>query len=161
MSCVNIWIHFSFESIDAPEGTAARKRPLSVAKSTWDRHGKRRHLVLHPFWYDWIHKIATTWGCQPLWFLPILWIFSEFLMMFVLSVAASMVGLPLESRISLAFSVRMKAMDPPGTTGPAQTQKNVEGPAQVTKLFELRKWLSQEMLPAKTCKVTANKKEVH
>lgn len=39
-----------------------------------------------------------------------------------------------------------------------QKQKKVEGPAQVTKLFELRKWLSQEMLPAKTCKVTANKK---
>ena len=52
--------------------------------------------------------------------------FCEFFRIFddvCLFVAASMVGLPLESRISLAFSVRMKAMDPPGTTGPAQTQK--------------------------------------
>lgn len=160
MSCVNIWIHFSFESIDAPEGTAARKRPLSVAKSTWDRHGKRRHLVLHPFWYDWIHKIATTWGCQPLRFLPILWIFQNF--WWCLSFCCGLNGgiAPGIQNFS-GFQCANEGHGPTRHHRARQKQKNVEGPAQVTKLFELRKWLSQEMLPAKTCKVTANKKEVH
>lgn len=56
--------------------------------------------------------------------------FCEFFRIFddvCLFVAASMVGLPLESRISLAFSVRMKAMDPPGTTGPAKNKKTSKG----------------------------------
>lgn len=148
MSCVNIWIHFSFESIDAPEGTAARKRPLSVAKSTWDRHGKRRHLVLHP------GVVNLCDFCRFCEFFPNFW----WCLCFCCGLNG---GIAPGIQNFSGFQCANEGHGPTRHHRARQKQKNVEGPAQVTKLFELRKWLSQEMLPAKTCKVTANKKEVH